>query len=563
MGLRYTWIIFVLSIVLFFTSNACLAQVRIIQWTDVHASLPTISKQLAAIDQQAQDFLQGNPKGEVIIYVIGDFTSINSYNSEEGGWSSLEALHVLRQRGYTVLFTPGNHDAFDWTVKIDGAQLFLQQMQQLKKWGVVLLAQNFVGMGKTLRSLLRSSYPMKGVEGNSHIVGFTLPGLLNQSNLNEETARPLFKKIANLQESFERVLIGLDAKGVDSVVFGIHKGHSKIAAQIPFIKSLKRSQGIKIKTSLLMGAHDHKVASYSIRGTVVADAGAYGSFNVIDLDSRGNVIESALTHIAISESALAEVDDRLFLLGDKRVNDTTEESMRDLPWLDFYRNRIDQQLQSTRTRLARSLVKTAGFVDHKMTLKQGRQDLGSVLSEALVEWVRPNPLLRNSNVPVIAMLNSSSYRVEEAIPAGDLTELQVRMMYPFHTEATLYKMRGSDIESLYFSLKAHFAKTDKTTYSPQMNFTVREGQGRLQVLQDGSWANLKRSQEYWLVLDAWLSEHRYGQSYRIPNWIKILKRERVLLAKPFQDILIENLPSTIHRYEENRSFGPRCANLFR
>lgn len=110
----------------FFYSSSAHAQVRIVQWTDTHSTLSTKSQQLAAIDQQGKEFLRLHPRGEFVVYVIGDFTSINPYSQMDGGQLSFEALRVLKSKGYTVLFTPGNHDAFDWTGKVDGSELFLQ-----------------------------------------------------------------------------------------------------------------------------------------------------------------------------------------------------------------------------------------------------------------------------------------------------------------------------------------------------------------------------------------------------------------------------------------------------
>ena len=52
-------------------------QVRLFQWTDVHSTLQSISRQVLAMDLMAQEFKAKNPGGEVVVYIIGDFTSPN------------------------------------------------------------------------------------------------------------------------------------------------------------------------------------------------------------------------------------------------------------------------------------------------------------------------------------------------------------------------------------------------------------------------------------------------------------------------------------------------------
>ena len=133
----------------YFTLIFCLfsipafGQTRIIQWSDVHSTLDSVVDQARAIDHLGQEFLQKNAKGEVVIVVNGDYTSITPYSRENRGEFSYEVLeYLLKTRGYTVLFVPGNHDAFDWTAEVNGVELFLEQMRKLQSWGAKILAAN-------------------------------------------------------------------------------------------------------------------------------------------------------------------------------------------------------------------------------------------------------------------------------------------------------------------------------------------------------------------------------------------------------------------------------------
>ena len=132
------------------------SQTGILQWTDAHSTLETFTRQMAAIDSVAQDYYQRNPQGEFVIHVIGDFTSINPLSSEDAGWSFFKGLRLLKERGHRVIFTPGNHDAFDWSVRVDGAKLFEEQMLFLHQSGIEVVVGNLKGLNPQLSEVIRS-----------------------------------------------------------------------------------------------------------------------------------------------------------------------------------------------------------------------------------------------------------------------------------------------------------------------------------------------------------------------------------------------------------------------
>jgi 2',3'-cyclic-nucleotide 2'-phosphodiesterase (5'-nucleotidase family) len=547
--LPFQWILLFLTLCLL-SFSPVYGQTRIVQWTDAHSTLATLSQQIFAIDQAGQEFLRQHPRGEFVVYVIGDFTSINPYNTEERGWLSFEALHLLKQRGYTVLFTPGNHDAFDWTARINGAELFLEQMRQLKAWDIPVLVAN-LKPSLELAPLIQDAYPLRAMPMPTEIVGLTLPQLMARSNLNETTARLVFDSIDPLPETWRGLIPELVERGVEKVIFGAHLGHKKLAGQVGVINQLIRQSESDLRVPLMLGAHDHLAASYRQRGTHIADAASHGSFNIIDFDTAGRLRRNQIQHVAISEEKLAEIKSSLWRVGAARVNSTTVDDTRQSPWLSDFESRVQNHMQEVQRRLGRSLVTLDhGILEHKMDLKEGPGLLGRMMGEALVAWARQHRPAQSPH-PIVAMANSSSYRLESRLPAGPVTEFDVRSIYPFLAESALFLLDGEQIQDLYLSLRIRYmADNGGTAYSPHLNFEVRERNGALEIIgANNRWQLVSPDQRYWLAVDGWLAEHRLGQSYRIPEWIDILSNVRPYHVESYQELLVRHLPDVFARHE--------------
>jgi 2',3'-cyclic-nucleotide 2'-phosphodiesterase (5'-nucleotidase family) len=542
--------------------------VRFIQWSDAHSSIETMGQQLLAIDQAGQDFLKHNPQGEVIVYVVGDFTSINPSNTLEGGWISMPALGLLKQRGYTVLFTPGNHDAFDWTVKIDGAQLFLKQMQQLKKWGVKILASNLRQKTKAFKTVTQASYPLKTLEPLTHVVGLTLPVIMSKSNLTEESAQSLFASIEPYKDSFQRIFPELARQGVENVIFGIHQGHEKIKRQVPIMREVLLNQALDgLRVPLIMGGHDHLAASYRYKGTHISNGGAYGALSVIDITRNGRVRSERVRHIPMTIEQVEGIRPELFPMSQVRMNPYGIEDVETAPWLTDYHQQITQHLQENEERLGRVRGRLiADINEHKLHMKSGPSELGAMLSETLVAWARRTYFL-NNHIPVVAMTNSSSYRLEEKLRRGPLTEYQIRAMYPFNNEASLFQVSGQELTQLYFTLREFYANGAAGLHSPQLNFSVRENGESLEVQHpSGQWTSVNPNQSYYLALDGWLSGHRHGQSYRIQPWFDVLQNRQPMATESYQDLLLRYLPRIIEAHQRQQPIHPPqplvCSGVF-
>lgn len=546
-------------------SPGALARVRLFQLTDGHSPLRTIISQMRRIHQMAEEFKQENPEGEVVIYIIGDFTAINP-DVDDKGWLSLEAIRLLKRQGYTVLFTPGNHDAFDWIEEPDDIQLFIDQMKQMKDWGVKILAENLTGRTPLLDSLLSPSYHLKTVEPETHIVGLTHEGLINHSNLYEEAAQVLFTDIESYSQTLTRILPKMRRQGVKTVMLGIHDGYKNVSN---FAKGQNLIKDSEIETPLMMAAHDHLVASDKVGETLISDAGSLGSFTAIDISNTGKVLR--IRHVSVFSEARRYVNGKdMFHYGTTEYNPVTEGNIEENSWLKEY----DQKIRKAMNDQNDVLQKVNGFYigdrvvvtlendipEMKIHMQHGRIPLGDMIAEALAQWAR-SVLPEAEGRPAIAMFNSSAYRLEEPIPKGPITESILRKMYPYQKKmAHLYKFPGDDIERRYFSLRRDYALRSGNTnrHSPQINPEVREFEGRLQVrgffeTDKTDWTNIDKNESYPNPIGPWLSQHSEGQSYKIKEWLEALEGREPLASESFQEILVKFLPPILKAYDREVS----------
>ena len=190
----------------------------------------------------------------------------------------------------------------------------------------------------------------------------------------------------------------------------------------------------------------------------------------------------------------------------------------------------------------------------KIHIQHGRSRLGDMIAETLVQWTHSVfPIAEGQTV--IAMFNSSAYRVEEPISKGPVTDLDIREIYPYKAEASLYQLKGKIIESLYFALRKDYVlrSRNENRYSPQINPGVREFEGRLQVRAGNYWTNIDKNEIYLIAFGPWLSQHRFGQSYRIEEWLKALKGRDPLTSNGFQEILVNFFPKILKANDQKTS----------
>ena len=528
-------------------ASSAFAQVRIVQWSDAHSTLTSLPQQLKAMDLLAQSFYSQHPKGEFIVYVIGDHTSISPYSQVDKGQLSLDALRLLKERGYTVLFTFGNHDALDWGLNFGGELLF-QQMQQLYEWGIPVLAANLVKVRRPFRDFILPYYELKTLSLKSALMGMTLESFFSKSNLTPENARPLFEDVEPYEETLKRNLPEFKKTGFQKLFLGVHEGHERLS------QLTKKFAALHLSVPLVMGADDHVVAAYRRNNSLITDAGSHGSFNVIDIDRETAEVRTPVLHVAISEESLSRIENQLFPEGNATLNTITEKDLSTDAELKKFKNTVDRFILQVDQRLYRVLGWTRGFDSHKYHMKRGRTDLGSLLAEAHLLWARS--LMNSWTEPVIAMVNSSSYRREEPLPPGSLRENDLRGMYPFENKSAIFRLLGKDIESLFFARRDEYERKEKGAYSPQLNFDVREKKKKLEVFINGEWLRLKKNTSYLVVIDGYLVAQ-----FKNKAWQEILAQHPPLATRSFQDLLVDFLPTAIYKFENPRG-ALSCWEIF-
>lgn len=545
--MKFRLLIFLIFKFLFL--EAVYGQALFIQWTDSHSTLFERPQQVLAIEKEAKDFRRRHPNAEIIVYVGGDHTSITPLNRKDADFQSLEILGLLKSRGYTVLYVPGNHDAFDWnSPEAPAVDLFLDQMERIKALGVEVFAQNFTNPNPRLRAVLTDYYRLKSISKPTYFTGLTLPKLLKKSNLDAGSAKKLFGSIEAYKSSLRRILIETSVDGSPSqLILGVHEGHVKNRKRSKVLSELRAQEGLYGEVSLIMGGHDHRVASYRKRGIHFSNAGSHGSISSIELDSMGQV--KHVRHVSISQDALRHIQAEHTEGLEVVLNKYSPEDALSAPWFGPVYSELYKETFKERGRLQTVLVDTQGVPYGKQDLKAGRNDLGSVLAGSLEAWARSFSFVKDGE-DVVAFFNSSAYRVEDDLKAGPLTENSVRNIYPFLTHAALVKLSGEEVSKLFFSLRHHYSIGNPDHYSPQLNFPIREREGGLQVLKNGKWESMKPNKSYWLALDGWLAQHLSGEGYQIKDWLEILKGRKVFASESFQEVLVKHFPKSLTGYEQ-------------
>ena len=534
------------------------AQVRIIQWSDVHSTVNNLSQQMMAIDEKGQEFLRKNPNGEVIIVVLGDFTSLNPYSMEDKGWLSLKALRTLKLRGYTVLFIPGNHDAFDWNHQVDGVELFISQVKKLHSWGIPTVVANLKSL-TGLKGYVQKFYPLKTIKEPSHLVGATLVDLVKKSNQTPKTLRKAFTAVLGYPVFWKSILSQIHKIQGSKIYLAVHDSTTRVKRNIPLIKNHINQMNLSVDIPLIMTAHDHRVVATSSKGVLISDGGSHGSFNVIDITKEGEV-HPTIQHVSRLRRSQSWIDESFFSKGISETRSTYTITKEKDPWIWNFHQEAMEKTQSVKEKLNRTLVTTMGIPEAKKDLKRGPKKLGSMITEALKLWAQSQPWFQ-PDLDIIAFSHSGSYRLEDPLPKGGLTEHTFRMMYPFLSEASAFLAKGHEIEDLFFKLRQDYTRAGKDLYTPQINFHIREKEEFLEIFKDNQWTPLKPDNTYVLVLDGWISDQ--NSDGKISQWVSLLEDRKALGQYSHQEIIVKYLPQVIKNFERDKRKKRGCRLLLK
>jgi len=277
------------------------SEILIIQSSDQHSSYSRWPHFLASVEILSRKFKNKYPEGQVIIVINGDLSSqIKFWSKEEKqkflnnkgrnllaekdkGTLSYELLADLARK-HTVLYTFGNHDAFDW----QDSQLFLDQMNILKESGVHILAAN-VKFASNYQHLFQPFIDIQTSHNKTiRFMGFTLPNNSKNNWAADHNAigPSVILNILNSNQLLKTIRAASKSPKVHSLVLSFHMGFNslqKIFSNAPprDIKNIK----------LIISGHDHipVAQKMKLKQSLLIGAGAYFNFSTILLDYNGNV----------------------------------------------------------------------------------------------------------------------------------------------------------------------------------------------------------------------------------------------------------------------------------
>ena len=530
------------------------ARALIVQVSDTHSKLPNFIKMLTNIDHICQSYLEKVPDGEVVIYFNGDITGLNLFSESDKGRSTLESLRLLKERGYTVIFNLGNHDAPAWASSgVNEAELLLEQLQMLHEWGVVILTSNFVQPTATLQSVLTPYYHLKTVKEPMYLFGLTMDNFEEKSKLTRGNSPILFDGIMGYKDSIIQSLRVLNKNGVKKgkIAVGIHKGYKKLIKVSNMLEELRVSEKLGFKFPLLLAADDHIAsASLTTSGTLVSDAGEYGAFNTLGIDKNGRVFE--VSHYEVAKKT-SEVQD--FSQGSIQV----QRSDLEVPdYLVDYENEISQKIDRVNKENSAPLFEFIQRVYiNKNDVKKGPSLYASMTPELLRFWVtRANQ--KYSDEVVVAMSHSVSYKTKRYFNAGDVINgLDLNEIYPFPQDSGLFRLKGSELKILYRALKKSYAETDPGRFTPHLSLNFKEtAKGTLKYKGENGWLEFEDNETYLVAMDSWLSMNLSGEGPDSKKWLEILAIRQPIMRAPHKDLVSKYWTKVL----EVNGFGRRLLN---
>ena len=259
------------------------SETLIIQSSDQHSSYKKMLNFLASIEALSSEFKSHYPEGQVALVINGDVSSYDKYSiySLDRGHLIYETLSRLAEN-YFVVYTFGNHDAFDW----NDSKLFLEQMLLLKRSGVNLVVGN-ADFYPEYADLFARHVDLVNSSGRIiRFIGYTLPHGRKQNKLQKFQRRgpKVIEKIKGINMNIPLKKANKQHK-ITSVVISMHLGVSKVKW---FVSNLNFSVSRKLK--LVFAGHDHQQEMTQIKNTHIIDSGAYFSFSAVLLDDKGEVL---------------------------------------------------------------------------------------------------------------------------------------------------------------------------------------------------------------------------------------------------------------------------------
>lgn len=283
-------------------SSSAFGEMLIIQSADQHSSYKQLPHFLASIEVVSRQFKQRFFNGQIVLIINGDFSShpnswsasnkktfLDSLNynplaASDKGTFAYKILSSLAKK-YNVIYTFGNHDAFDWA----DPQLFLQQMLMLKKSKAHLVVNNAEFYSK-YKDLFKPYVDIKTSQNTIiRFIGYTLPGAKKRRVAWSQRQSPaVIHDILPIQNNLLNTLHSSNHNPrISSLIVSFHLGIHKT---IGIFKKIEKQNLQKVKA--VFSAHDHMVSlNKKVHKIPVIDSGSFFNFSTIILDNKEQILE--------------------------------------------------------------------------------------------------------------------------------------------------------------------------------------------------------------------------------------------------------------------------------
>lgn len=502
-------------------SYCSLAQVLIIQSSDNHSKYQHIEDFVRSTEIIMQDFKMKHPTGQIVFVFNGDYSGASKYTGQDLGDRGYQLLHRLAQ-DYPVLFTFGNHEAFDWINQGIADDLFHRQMKQLHANGVTLLVRNAIAKPQT-QKLFTKHFDLTMPQGTTlRFSGLTLEELLEKVNSRDKQVKEIYSVRSYQQELRDIIAESETSKGRIKHIVAFHDSqkHTLLAMN-------EAPEKIREHIPLVFSAHDHQVHVDQVGKTTVIDSGSNFEFSTIELDTNGEIRSHEFFPHLRQQELILEANNGFIPVPSRRYL-TAIKGFIARP--EFNQEKMRQ-------------VKLPRINESKLTLKQGRSlILGNALADSLQESAKEVQRLKKLNevAGVIAFFNSSSYRLDSIIPAGILDAGDIRDISPMANKVTVYRLSGKEVQRFYRSYRK-FRQLERV-YSPQMSSNLREGERyQLRIFNAKGSEQINENAKYLVALDHFSATN----GYNIPEHEKILTTDKIIAESDQFEILKKYFPSKL------------------
>lgn len=509
------------------------AQALFIQLSDAHSAYDRLPNFLKSVEVLVQDYRQREPRGQVLFIVNGDYSGLSPYASENG-WLGIKTLEHLTRWGQ-VYWTPGNHDAFDWSGPRQGNRLAEDHIRRLHQTGVHVLAAN-IEFAANVRSLAKPHHDLSFANGRKiRLLGLGLDNFFVKSNWSPDPRSLVIESVEPAVPALSKALARATNDKISGLILFQHQGIDEMKKTLQAV-TVGSSAPAAVKIPLAFAAHDHRQTDEQVGETRLIDSRSNFDFSTVEMTDT-----MLITHSQFYDQTRQE-----------RTAERWPQLAKHDPvlgrWIDTVRGFIVKAEQRNNDILAT----TQGFQEIKLTLKDGPNRLGVALAESLKNWLLQNwPATAPQQwrrLPIFAMYNSSSYRRDEPIPAGELTRGTIISFYPFPGHVMAFLSTHEEVQAIYQELRAWRLKED-SKYTPQVSENLREGPS-LQLIHRETGRELRRDPQApaILVLDSWLSRN----GYNLPRLKNFLDRHEPILEAPHIEVLEKNAPLILTQFSPPR-----------